>query len=343
MRANLSLLFALGVFPLNITPAWSQEQPKQEPAVPAPQPAAQVVTKYFHLDAVGNVRVIADEAGNVIERYDYLPFGEEWNAQPSDQPLRFTGKERDQETGFDYFGARYYGSPFARFTTPDPITAWKQNLQDPQRWNRYAYALNNPFRYSDPDGRCAAPAGIGGGVGFCVEAFIASATIGGVGLGDNRAFSATDGSLSYRARVQFVVDPATGDVRDFVQEAGTSSVFLPGVGAFGRQGTVHANIINKERTEEGDTKFTLNLLALNGLAFLPLAPKDPIDLNLNFVVTREGNVSLAPGSTQTGYPSVGAYAYTVGGRKATTIHEQQEGKPSDLGAPKVQVPERRPK
>jgi len=52
-----------------------------------------------------------------------------------------------------YFGARYYGSKIGRFTTTDPVYTWRENLVDPQRWNRYAYARNNPLRYVDPDGR----------------------------------------------------------------------------------------------------------------------------------------------------------------------------------------------
>jgi RHS repeat-associated protein len=52
-----------------------------------------------------------------------------------------------------YFGARYYASKIGRFTTVDPFYTWRENLVDPQRWNRYAYGRNNPLRYVDPDGR----------------------------------------------------------------------------------------------------------------------------------------------------------------------------------------------
>jgi RHS repeat-associated protein len=52
-----------------------------------------------------------------------------------------------------YFGARYYRADIGRFTTVDPVYTWKENLTDPQRWNRYAYVRNNPLRYVDPDGR----------------------------------------------------------------------------------------------------------------------------------------------------------------------------------------------
>ena len=116
------------------------------------QPA---VVKYYHLDGVGNVRAISDAAGQVIERHDYLPFGEESNPQPSGDARKFTGKERDSETGFDYFGARYYGSEMGRFTTVDPVYTWRENLEDPQRWNRYVHTRNNPLRYVDPDGRAS--------------------------------------------------------------------------------------------------------------------------------------------------------------------------------------------
>jgi RHS repeat-associated protein len=112
-------------------------------------------------DALGNIRVITDDKGNILERHDYLPFGEECTTGPcasnpgvgAGQPRKFTGKERDQETGLDYFGARYYRANTGRFTTVDPVYTWRENLVDPQRWNRYAYARNNPLRYVDPDGR----------------------------------------------------------------------------------------------------------------------------------------------------------------------------------------------
>jgi len=118
--------------------------------------------EYYHLDAQGNVLVVTDSGGTVVEQHDYLPYGEECVTGPcagntpvgqGDQPKRFTGKERDAETGLDYFGARYYGSKIGRFTTTDPAYTIAENLVDPQRWNRYAYARNNPLRYVDPDGR----------------------------------------------------------------------------------------------------------------------------------------------------------------------------------------------
>jgi RHS repeat-associated protein len=74
-----------------------------------------------------------------------LGYGEDSTRQ------KFTGKERDSETGLDYFGERYYASTQGRFTACDPLMA-SATTGDPQSWNRYVYVLNNPLRYIDPDG-----------------------------------------------------------------------------------------------------------------------------------------------------------------------------------------------
>jgi RHS repeat-associated protein len=64
---------------------------------------------------------------------------------------KFTGKERDSESGLDNFGARYDASSMGRFMTPDPKTV-SAKVWDPQTWNRYSYARNNPLAYLDFDG-----------------------------------------------------------------------------------------------------------------------------------------------------------------------------------------------
>lgn len=55
-------------------------------------------------------------------------------------------------TGLDYFGARYYSGAQGRFTSPDPLYLEMHRLADPQQWNIYAYARNNPLKFTDPDG-----------------------------------------------------------------------------------------------------------------------------------------------------------------------------------------------
>jgi RHS repeat-associated protein len=69
-----------------------------------------------------------------------------------------TGKERDAETGLDYFGARYFSGAQGRFTSPDaPLV--DQRPEDPQSWNLYSYVRNNPLRFVDRTGRTCVTSG----------------------------------------------------------------------------------------------------------------------------------------------------------------------------------------
>jgi RHS repeat-associated protein len=64
---------------------------------------------------------------------------------------QFTGYERDDEINLDYAQARYYSNIQGRFTGVDPENAGAM-LTDPQSWNGYSYASNNPLRFVDPSG-----------------------------------------------------------------------------------------------------------------------------------------------------------------------------------------------
>jgi RHS repeat-associated protein len=126
------------------------------PTLTFAQTGTQVV-EYYHTDALGSVRAVTKVVNGqtqVVSRHDYRPFGEEVAPQnpPVDNRL-FTGKERDAETGQDYFGARYLRADLGRFTTVDPLQAFDENMVDPQRWNRYVYVRNSPLTHVDPDGR----------------------------------------------------------------------------------------------------------------------------------------------------------------------------------------------
>lgn len=107
---------------------------------------------YYYTDAVGSVRMITDATGQNVEWHDYQPFGEESPLNPQTPERRlYTGKERDSETNYDYSMARYYAGINGRFTTVDPGHI-AGDVFNPQTWNAYAYALNNPLRYVDPYG-----------------------------------------------------------------------------------------------------------------------------------------------------------------------------------------------
>jgi RHS repeat-associated protein len=99
--------------------------------------------------------------GTLCYDADFYPFGgERAYTNICTQNYKFTGKERDGESGNDYFGARYYASSMGRFLTPDDGS--DQDGADPQSWNLYGYVRNNPLRYTDPSGNTCASDGNGG-------------------------------------------------------------------------------------------------------------------------------------------------------------------------------------
>ena len=110
-------------------------------------------TVYVTPDHLGSPRLLTDQFARIVSRHDYLPFGEEFGKSSSVETLRkkYTGYERDVESGLDYAGARYYSAAHARFTTPDPSNE-SMVPANPQSWNRYSYVLNNPLRFRDPSG-----------------------------------------------------------------------------------------------------------------------------------------------------------------------------------------------
>jgi RHS repeat-associated protein len=131
-------------------------------------------TEYLFADMLGSTRLVTDNTGNTLRCYDYLPFGEEIEAGFGGRPSsscfnaitypttpdilseKFTSKERDAESGLDYFGARYFSSAQGRWTSPDwsekPQPVPYADLTDPQTLNLYGYVRNNPLKQADLDG-----------------------------------------------------------------------------------------------------------------------------------------------------------------------------------------------
>jgi RHS repeat-associated protein len=108
---------------------------------------------YYFSDHLKTASVITDSAGNIKSDSDYYPWGGELQFVANDpNHYKFTGKERDTETGLDYFGARYYSNGLGRFITPDPVLVLARTIPVPQRWNRYSYVINQPLGRVDPDG-----------------------------------------------------------------------------------------------------------------------------------------------------------------------------------------------
>jgi RHS repeat-associated protein len=113
-------------------------------------------TTYYHRDQIGSSSTLTAGTGWPVSTYIYFPYGQ--GPQPGTNHYLFTGKERDTESGNDYFGARYYASNMGRFLSPDwspqaePVPYAK--FADPQSLNLYAYVTNNPLVRVDPSGHC---------------------------------------------------------------------------------------------------------------------------------------------------------------------------------------------
>jgi RHS repeat-associated protein len=108
-------------------------------------------TEFVHPDHLGSTRLLTGVSGNILDNMDYEPYGQQ-TAGGSATTHKFTGKERDAESGNDYFGARYYASSMGRFLSPDPSQLYFADPTNPQSLNLYAYALNNPLKNTDPSG-----------------------------------------------------------------------------------------------------------------------------------------------------------------------------------------------
>ncbi|NIP26398.1 MAG: hypothetical protein GWN55_16185 [Phycisphaerae bacterium] len=115
---------------------------------------------FYHSDHLGSSSVVTDVNGVLVQEMANYPFGHprnDFTADPN-SPFRadykFTGKEKDKETGLQYFEARYFSGHLGRFASVDPLYSnikpdW---LTKPQSLNFYTYALSNPLIYTDPSG-----------------------------------------------------------------------------------------------------------------------------------------------------------------------------------------------
>jgi RHS repeat-associated protein len=110
---------------------------------------------YYFTDHLGTYGVAEnDTTGTCKQNIDYYPYGgvEHDHYPNAAQNYKFTGKERDTESGLDYFGPPRHASALGRFMSPDPKNITRQRVLTPQQWNRYYYTSNNPLKFVDRDG-----------------------------------------------------------------------------------------------------------------------------------------------------------------------------------------------
>jgi RHS repeat-associated protein len=110
---------------------------------------------YYSNDHLGSPRLLTNPSRTALATYRYRAFGLPMNASVTPgQGTDFASMEKDAASGHHYDHARFYGNWFARFNSPDKLSG---HVGDPQSWNRYTYARNNPLKYVDPDGHLWRP------------------------------------------------------------------------------------------------------------------------------------------------------------------------------------------
>ena len=128
---------------------------------------------YYHSDALGSPVAATDANGDLLWREEYSPYGSRLLYQSReldcgsgvcapeesawDEKHWFTAKLEETRNGIQYFGARWYEPELGRFLSADPIQFQEDNFLS---FNRYAYANNNPYKFTDPDGREVVQVGI---------------------------------------------------------------------------------------------------------------------------------------------------------------------------------------
>lgn len=154
-------------------------------------------------DPYGSIVTLLDLSGNVVASYRYTAFGEEQINGAIENPWRYASKRVDPETGFIYFGRRYYMPSVGRWLTPDPA-----GFADGP--NLYTYVHNHPLAYVDPDGQFAflIPIALSLAVEYCAPA--AAAYLGSYGVAGGLAASFITGIASgYNDTVSTAFDPGT--------------------------------------------------------------------------------------------------------------------------------------
>jgi RHS repeat-associated protein len=201
-------------------------------------------TLYFHGDQVYSSLLVTTPEGLVSTSVTYEPFGsieQEQSSGPNNFRAKFTTKEHDDESGLDYFGARYYDSQLGRFLEPDPQSQFA---------SAYVYGANDPIAMYDPDGQFAV-------LVIVIAAVLGAVTgayMGGVAANNNNfnplqwnwssahtwagvfggaAIGAATGALG--AAIGSVAGPAVGIVAEIILSAGENAAFTALAGGSGKE------------------------------------------------------------------------------------------------------------
>lgn len=203
--------------------------------------------KYILRDYLGSITHLTDASGKVLEEFSYDPWGRMRN--PNDHTLYAAGKEPTPSLGRGYTGhehlgmhglinmnARLYDPLVGRFLSPDPYV---QSPDFSQSFNRYNYALNNPLKYTDPNGEFIVPFLAGLAFGYLANGYntgdwgwssVGSGVFVGSGMGATYAMSGGGNPWAYSAQsFSMMIDPLNIEMGDFTLSLSPYSMLTGGV------------------------------------------------------------------------------------------------------------------
>jgi RHS repeat-associated protein len=306
-------------------------------------------TRWLVSDQLGTPRIVFDQSGALatVSRHDYLPFGEEipsgfrsgisgYGANDGTRQ-KFTQKERDIETGLDYFGARYYGSTQGRFTSVDPVAIKLKHLTNPQDLNRYAYVANNPLAFFDPDGREK--------ITIIIRTFIPQKQVMtplGPVKGDGRNVG-EPGTYRTEFKITVETDMRKNGGNVFVDAKGRAGVsegpivtptYVPGIGPVPMPGYGKSQATDLDNKMHAvairPLKDTVDITATHAVGY-PGVPDSPtIDYSLNItLVDNKGRITMSVEGMHDGFPGLEIYGVREGSTKEQLVNSYD---PRDTGA-----------
>ena len=251
------------------------------------------VVSYYLKDHLGSTRTLLSPDGTAAATYDYWPYGEVLATSGTDAaPFKFTGHERDSESGLDFMPNRTYGPVARRFWQVDPMA---HKLPS---WSPYVYSFNNPLVFRDPTGAIAYP--------ITIRSFVPKDVFGGVfhGDGGNRGFTT---SLSATARIHQKINFDTDKTAITTRaEASPSKTVLS---ENSETGTPSAYVNVARIARHGDSRtFHFGTHAYGSNPIVPSFISPDIDLLSNFTITKsDGLLSISGTLTGDDFPATEAF------------------------------------
>ncbi|MGI8639404.1 MAG: RHS repeat domain-containing protein [Pyrinomonadaceae bacterium] len=303
-------------------------------------PSSEAKVSYLTSDHLGSPRITTDANGGVTSRRDFLPFGEEtFTAQRTnglgytadEVRQKFTSYEKDNETELNYAKARYQNPNLGRFNSPDPAKMTKARMVDPQHWNLYVYARNNPILMVDVTGEFPWT--------FYIRSFIYTSMVGpgGTFRGDGRtpSLETNPDIASSRVRLNFTLDYDKGQITNsFIRSDPTKFYGVGGIGGTDGTGTPGVDFGNVETSNRS------KVVSLHYWGKDPITPgfaTPDLDVHatigISESINKDGTGKLFVAGTFTGdkFPSTEAFIVDQSGKTKLFLGAKlEEGGVSDL-------------